>query len=368
MEIAVINCIDNCEHRAIMLHDFFKAQGDKVVIYTSDYRHIAKKRRNDKIEDFEFIHVLPYKKNLSIARLRSHSSFAKAVFKKIEEKPVDLLWICIPPNSIAKHAIRYKKRHNTKVIFDVVDLWPESMPLDKQYKNLLPFVIWKNLRDDYLDYADLVVTECNLYQKNFQQNLPREKMKTLYLARNLEWSECKEGPSEESIVLCYLGSINHIIDISLISNIISKLHKFKPVIFNVIGDGENRSKLLEEAEKAGAIVNYYGIVYEKEKKLRIMSMSHYGLNIMKDSVKVGLTMKSIDYFEAGLPILNNIQGDTWDFCEKERIGINVDKLPWEQRAINENFDRNMIRNFAEKMFSKRAFDETMKKIYWKVKE
>ena len=39
---------------------------------------------------------------------------------------------------------------------------------------------------------------------------------------------------------------------------------------------------------------------------------------MKQEVFVGLTMKSIDYFEAGLPIINNIHGDTWNIV-KDRV-------------------------------------------------
>ena len=46
---------------------------------------------------------------------------------------------------------------------------------------------------------------------------------------------------------------------------------------------------------------------------------------MKQSVVVGLTMKSIDYFEGGLPIINNIHGDTWEIVLREKIGYNIDK-------------------------------------------
>ncbi len=43
---------------------------------------------------------------------------------------------------------------------------------------------------------------------------------------------------------------------------------------------------------------------------------------MKASVCVGLTMKSVDYLEFGLPVINNIRGDTWEAVKKYRIGIN----------------------------------------------
>lgn len=366
MNVAIINCFDNCEHRAMMLYDFFKGKGSNVTIYTSDYRHIAKKVRKEKKEDFKFIHVRPYKKNLSVERLCSHIGFAKSVFEMLKTQTVDLLWVIIPPNSCAKYAVKYKKKYGIKVIFDIGDMWPESMPIGEKYKKLFPFILWRKLRDDYLEYVDLIVTECDLYQRYFDQNIFKGKMQTLYLARNLRYIDCKEVPPADSVSLCYIGSINNIIDIPVISHIISELCKYKPVIINVIGDGESRDKLLDEAKKAGASVNYYGIIYDTEAKARIMSMSHYGLNIMQNTVRVGLTMKSIDYFEAGLPIINNIQGDTWEFCEKNGIGINIDESRWEQRVLYGNFDRKMIRDFAGKMFSKKAFDEKMKAICQKI--
>lgn len=31
----------------------------------------------------------------------------------------------------------------------------------------------------------------------------------------------------------------------------------------------------------------------------------------------------MDYFEYGLPIINNIHGDTWSVIEREDLGINI---------------------------------------------
>ncbi|WP_249869219.1 hypothetical protein [Oceanobacillus saliphilus] len=96
----------------------------------------------------------------------------------------------------------------------------------------------------------------------------------------------------------------------------------KPVTLHIIGDGEKKEELIDCAKLSGATVIYHGKIYDQNKKQQIFDCCHYGLNIMKDSVFVGLTMKSIDYFEAGLPIINNIRGDTWDLVEKHGIGIN----------------------------------------------
>jgi len=65
----------------------------------------------------------------------------------------------IPCNTLVKEMAKYKKKHhNVKVMYDIIDLWPESMPIDR-YKGLLPFKIWKNNRDKYLSSGDVVF--CN---------------------------------------------------------------------------------------------------------------------------------------------------------------------------------------------------------------
>ena len=60
----------------------------------------------------------------------------------------------------------------------------------------------------------------------------------------------------------------------------------------------------------------------------------FGINMMKPGICVGLTMKSIDYFCYGLPLINNIPGDTWKLVEKEQIGINH-----QRNAVNGSVDK-----------------------------
>ena len=83
--------------------------------------------------------------------------------------------------------------------------------------------------------------------------------------------------------------------------------------------------MIDAAERAGASVVYHGKIYDPQAKQDIFDKCHFGLNIMKNCVCVGLTMKSIDYFQHGLPIINNIPGDTAEIINKYKVGINIDK-------------------------------------------
>ena len=326
MNVAIVNCFDTYEHRVDLLVKYFKSNDDNVKVYTSNYKHIEKCQRNDLKENFIYLEALPYKKNLSIKRMYSHFKLSNDIFRRLEYQKIDLLWVLVPPNSFVKDAAKYKQKHpNVKLIFDVIDMWPETMPINK-IKNLYPIKKWQALRDKYISIADHVVTECDLFQEKLIQSIDKEKMTTMYLAREIKPFSSVPNPPDDKISLCYLGSINNIIDIQTIETIIKRIMIERPVVLHIIGDGENRNKFIEKIRNLGTEVVFHGKIYDTEEKQKIFDKCHCGLNIMKGSVFVGLTMKSIDYFESGLPIINDIKGDTWDLVEKYNLGINLNAM------------------------------------------
>ena len=98
-------------------------------------------------------------------------------------------------------------------------------------------------------------------------------------------------------------------------------------------------------------------VSQVEKKKEIFSKCHAGLNLYKNDLYIGLTVKSIDYFNFGLPVINNIIGDTSEFVSKYNVGINVDdnsildfdKLK-KMRMGNENIYELYEDNFESSVF------------------
>lgn len=364
MNIVIVNCFDTYEHRVDLLHDTLVEAGNKVRVLTSDFRHFEKLKRTDRKPDFKLFNAKPYKKNFSYQRLRSHSKLSKEVFDYLEKhsNSVDLVWVLVPPNSFVADAAKYKERHpKTKLIFDLIDLWPETMPIGK-VKSYFPFSIWKNLRDNNIKSADVIVTECDLYQEQLSTVINGKKAKTLYLARPIQSYDPKLNLPNDKINLCYLGSINNIIDIDIIGKIISEFAKQKLVELHIVGDGERRDELINTATKAGATVTFHGKVYDRREKQRIFDSCHYGLNIMKESVCVGLTMKSMDYLEFGLPMINNIKGDTWNFINRYRFGVNIENsctvVPREYSVEM----RVRAREFFERNLSTDRFKDNLKNI------
>ena len=365
-----MNCFDTYEDRIDLLHDFFINKGYDVTIIQSDFRHFKKVKRIGSKLDFIFVESKAYYKNMSVVRMVSHYRYAKKAFQLVENLKPELLYVMIPPNSLAKFAAKYKRKHNNaKLIFDLIDLWPETMPIGK-IKALPPFDFWKLMRNNSLKLADVVITECDLYQQVLKDVLNGIKTETVYLAKREVKIVRNPILSKNEIHLCYLGSINNIIDIPKIKRLVNSIHRIRHVTLHIIGDGESKNILINEIKNTGAIVEYHGKIYNPQKKQDIFDKCQFGLNIMKDNVCVGLTMKSIDYFQHGLPILNNIQADTAQIVSKYNIGINVTDENIEnvaEKVANANMQELLVmRENTKKMFvslfSLEAFNEKLQGI------
>lgn len=313
-----------------------------VTVLIADFDHIKKQKIDKKYLECTYLKVPEYKKNLSLSRIRSHLVFGKKVAHYLKKVHPDLIFLQIPPNNIARYCLRYKRENpGIKYYIDLIDLWPESMPLRGLEKSIL-LGYWRKMRNSSLKAANHVFLECQLYEKKLRKVLIPEKTSVLYLFKRQTKEEKalieelavrkRKEKGDNILSFAYLGSINNIIDITGICNVLkSVITKGITVYVEIIGDGEEKENFIERLQATGANVVYHGAIYDQLKKIKILGQCDYGFNMMKHEVSVGLTIKSIDYFSMGIPIVNNIRGDTWEMVEKYNVGINYD-------FVNDNVD------------------------------
>ncbi len=367
MNIVIVNSSDTFEYRADMVYAYFSKRNHTVTVLSSDFMHIEKKRRQCTKKDYIYLRTIPYKKNISLRRLYSHYRFSRKCIRWLQKKQFDLLYIVIPPNCQSAIAKKYAKCNKVKIVMDIIDMWPESFP--SKNTDHFPFRQWGKLRDRNLKYADYIITECDLYQEKLKKFLSGIKVQTIYWSHQdnaLPGKAAVATPmTADEIHLCYLGSINHIIDISKIGEIISSIANEKKVVLKIIGGGERKELLISTAEENGATVYDYGKVYDHKTKKEIMDTCHYGLNIMKDTICVGLSMKSVDYLENGLPVINNLPGDMAQIVYKERCGVNISDSDWLDQVLVKSVNSDIRVNALEcyrKYFSKDMFETQLKKV------
>lgn len=326
----IISTFDNYSYnvRTKYIEEFLKQQGYNCKIISSDFDHRNKQKYTVKRENLELIHVPEYRKNLSFRRIYSHYCFAKHVFKKLIELKPDLIYGSTPPNFLFSYLSKYKKMNFTVgLVYEIGDLWPETIPLEEKFKIILSPIlnIWAMFRNKNIGYADAIIYECELFKQQIEKYCINTYSKTIYLCKEdyFRGKFSAENRKDNMAIFAYLGAINNIIDINIIINILKEVSSEKKILFKIIGDGENKKQLLKLCKKFDINYEDYGIIYDEQKKYEILKDCQFAFNIMKRTVSVGLTMKSLEYFHWGLIIINNIPADTAYLVEEYKCGINI---------------------------------------------
>ncbi len=357
----LISCFDWYTTRLQPIREYLIEKGYQVIVLTSDFEHISKKPVQKRFKECTYISVPRYKKNLSVQRMYSHLKFGKEIDKFIYKDQPDLIYALLPPNNIGKYILSYKKKYpKTKVVIDIIDLWPESMPLNK-LRNIPGMNIWRSWRNRAIENANFIFTECGMYNNVLKDQLINIDHKVLHLFKDQDDETAAIVRSNlghvskcDNISFAYVGSMNHILDIDGICRVITSfIEEGYKCALHAIGIGENKEEFKKQVENTGCNCIFYGAVFEEKEKAKILSCCDYAFNMMKDTSAVGLTIKSIDYFSLGLPIINNIKGDTWELVEKMKIGYNVDQ---NNKIRNIGFiDHQQVYKVYNDMFTRQVY-------------
>lgn len=365
--------------RIVYLEKFLVSKGFDVEIITSNYDHRNKREYFSSRNNVTILNVPFYKKNFSLRRILSHLSFSRSVRKYLERSESDFVYVITPPNFLFKYMGKYKIAHkDVKVIFEIEDLWPESMPISVTIKKLchFPFIIWRKLRDNNICKADGIVYECELFRNILGKSNYNTVNEVLYLTKDDVWDESyhRNFAEDGTVNLLYLGSINNLIDVDLIVDTLIYFNKKRKTCLQIIGQGEKSLELMEKCKQGGIRYINHGSIYNDEDKKKVISKCDYALNIMKDTVCVGATMKSLEYLHYGLPIINNIKGDTKKIVIDYKCGINISKVDYEHeidKLLSVDDDeyekmRNAARCVYSEFFSPQSYYSKMNDFYLKI--
>lgn len=375
----IVTCFDSYSYdvRVKYVETVLKNLDYKTRVLTADFEHRNKCQYNVARDNITLIHVPRYAKNLSCKRMYSHFKFAQKIYKFLKNSHLDLIYVATPPNFLFYYLNKYKRAGGTaKIIFDVGDMWPETFPISNKKKRLIAlfFKIWISIRNKNIKCADGIIYECDLFEKYLKKNTKNIYSSTIYLCKEDRLGgkiEIKNKGNIEILRFAYIGSINNIIDIDLIVKFLECVNRKKTCELTIIGGGENAEYLKSNCMNKGITVVDYGIVYDDNKKREILQECQFGFNIMKESVFVGATMKSLEYFYWGIALVNNIPADTTKILEKYRCGININTANCQEIAnkICEMEGKEIIeicenaRHVYECIFSKEVIINQLQKFF-----
>jgi len=270
--------------------------------------------------------VRGYSRNISLQRLLSYFDFARQIKKAKEVLEADLVYVCMPDYLSALAVIEIKKDRKILTILDVVDLWPEAFPFPSVINHPIKWCsgkIIKPLRRFLFASADLVLFQSNHFLTQFGGDERRYGLLSMCLP---ERSVCigQNNPLSVNcaIRILFLGSMNSITDIISLEKFLVLLCKYRNVQLSVVGGGVGLERLVKRLNRSPVRVIFHGITFDQELISKELCISHFGFNGYKMSTEVAVSYKSLDYLQAGLPIINCTKGDLMDIVDEYYCGFN----------------------------------------------
>ena len=319
-------------------------QGFEVDLITTSFQHWEKAQRNLSnptyaAEPFNvvFIEEPGYKRNLDLARIRSHAQAAKNLTAYFEEHPdYDLVYAEIPPNDVALSCAKFCESRGIPFVADVNDLWPEAMymALDIPVVSKLLFSGFaRDAKALYQRVTAVVGTSDEYAARPLADRNTTVPTHTVYVGNELaefdrgaaEYAERVVKPAGEFWVT-YAGTIGASYDIRTLVLAAEQLKKqgYDNIKVKVLGGGPDKEKLEQLAAGLDCEVTFVGYLPHAEMAAYLVA-SDITVNSFVRKAPQSIVTKIGDYLACGKPMINTCMSPEFrSKVESDGFGVNVE--------------------------------------------
>jgi len=322
-----------------------------------------------------------------IARLLNYFSFvfSSIIVGLIKVKKHDIIICESPPLFLGISALILKWMKGSKLVFNVSDLWPESAEkLDIVTNKTLLGISYK-LESFIYRHSELVSGQTQGIVKSINQRFTN--LNTYWLPNGIDFNQYNIDANGENFrkenncgstdfVLMYAGIIGHAQGLDVILDCAKILENDKQIKFLIIGDGPERSRLVErKTDMRLDNLNFVGNIPRTSMSEAVAACDAYIVPLKKNDLFLGaIPSKLFEPLAMGKPILLGVNGEARELfithgkaglffepenandlsakiCEmilnesnSEQMGLNGKKY------VAENFNRkNLAKLFFEKL-------------------
>lgn len=337
--------------RYTMIGEEMARRGHKVVWWTATFSHQFKCFRGegwtwmDVADGFriKFVPATSYARNISFSRLAFEASFSLRLYRRLRSSvPPDCIIAREPSQFGSCAGVQLARRFQKPVIIDVFDLWPElfvvALPrrLRSLGKVLFAPLYW--LRRYNLKHADGCVAVCNSYLTWVQSRVPEIKgipCNVIFIGVDVEglrggenvlstrpMAQQRVGKPQDEVWVIYAGTLGEHYDILTLikAACLLKTRGMKVRIY-IAGDGPGRSAMIRQIQRQHLDnVNYLGVLGSTDlwAQYRVCDMA---ICPYSGESTVAIPVKVYDYFAAGLPVINSLQGELALLIRNNRAGL-----------------------------------------------
>lgn len=290
-----------------------KEHGCNTLTITSDFSHQAKEKVEFSDEDIVTLRTLKYNNNKSPVRFISHLLLALSFFIYAFKKRnlFDVFYITAP---FALSALLVKVFIRKKVVIDIVDFWPESLPFGNY--SIMGFILipWRWVNYIAFGCVDRVISLSSSFISSAGLT---GKAKQILLGSTASFTPRRKLCGSLSIF--YIGNIGSLYDFE---TLISAMESYQgKVNLEIVGTGDRVDWLLKTLDERGCCYQFHGAVYDESRIFDIASLCDVGFNGYINT-NASFSYKASSYFKFGLPIINSMTGDLKFIVDEYLIGVN----------------------------------------------
>lgn len=338
--------------RAHMIAEALVPAGHEVTWWVSSFSHSSKKFRSkeDIVISPHFtirpVQTSGYKRNISFQRIQSEKEYSKQIYLNAHKyKSPDIIIMSDPALFRSKSIIKLVKEKEALLVLDVLDLWPELFHIIfpkflSKIGNLF-FAPLYFYRKNLFRKADAIIavseSYLNLAKKN-APNLSMEFMKSVYFGINLAKFRSVEETSlpvplplqnitrnKGELFAIYSSSLGSNYDLKTLLEAAKLIEKRKINLKILIaGIGPLEDYIISFIKEN----NLKQVIYignpDSSTMVSIFSYCDIGLSMYVKGSTVAMPIKAFNYFSAGLPVVNSLQGDLSDILLKYNAGLNFE--------------------------------------------
>lgn len=306
----------NISRPSFVRHILLK-NGHDVITLTSDFSHQKKEKVSYSQNNVFTVKTLKYSSNTSIVRFVSHAITAILLaYKAITlRKDVDVYYVTAP---FAITAFLIKLVTRKKLIIDIIDFWPNSLPFRESFFSKHLLKLWSKVNAMCCRFSDTVIS----LSSEFLRNSCSDSIEKISFGAESNFDHGPVIRSQEKtsqLTILYIGNIGSLYDFQTLLHALNATHK--TIKLHIIGEGDRKQWLLQELDAKKIDFVFHGMVYDKVAIKRICSECDIGFNGYI-STNASFSYKALSYFSYGLPILNSMKGDLYEVVEKNGVGFN----------------------------------------------
>ncbi len=326
------------------LASYASSNGVSVEWFSVSFDHYKKMQRCESDTDYcvndnfvlHLVKSIPYKKNVSLARIRHHKNAGKSIYNKMKEiDNPDIIFASMEPLEVSRAAVKFANENNIPCIIDVRDLWPEIYydVIPRPLHWLLNFYVKKCAKT--LNYTmgncDSIVGLSNGFLNYGLKYAKREKTKNDAIFPisypNIDYSLYKGkfeqywadfGLKTTDFIVVFLGNFGDQFKFDEIITAAEHFKDEKQLKFVLCGNGKHEDDIKNAVVDNVIIPGWI----EKEQIFSLMANSSLGIAPYIDSMNYRLNTpnKFGEYLSAGLPIAVSVSGEMENLLKEYDCG------------------------------------------------